>query len=54
MRDDTPDPQHCFRCGRDLGPRLEWQKMITEQGPICYACFNLAMAEERRDGEEER
>jgi hypothetical protein len=42
-----PDDRHCFACGRDLGPRLEWRKMVTDEGPICYECFNLAMAEER-------
>ncbi len=31
---------HCFICGRDLGPELEWMKMRTERGPICYVCFN--------------
>jgi len=30
----------CWKCHRDLGPMLEHQKMVTEKGPICYACFN--------------
>ena len=34
------DPSHCFKCGRDLGPQLEWKKMDTQAGPICYVCFN--------------
>jgi hypothetical protein len=24
---------------------LEHQKMVTEKGPICYACFNALQAE---------
>jgi hypothetical protein len=48
MRDDESDPRHCFVCGRDLGPLLEWKKMDTEQGPICYVCFNEAASDERR------
>jgi hypothetical protein len=35
----------CWKCGRDLGPLLEHQKMVTEKGPICYACFNAIQAE---------
>ncbi len=35
----------CWKCGRDLGPMLEHQKMVTEKGPICYACFNAAQEE---------
>lgn len=38
----------CWKCGRDLGPRLEHRKMVTEKGPICYACFNAAQEEERQ------
>lgn len=38
----------CWKCGRDLGPRLEHQKMLTEKGPICYACFNAAQEEGRQ------
>jgi hypothetical protein len=34
------DPRRCFKCGRDLGPQLEWKKMETQSGPICYVCFN--------------
>jgi hypothetical protein len=30
----------CWKCHRDLGLMLENQKMMTEKGPICYACFN--------------
>ena len=45
----TPkDPGRCFVCGRDLGPLLEWKKMDTEEGPICYVCFNAAASDERR------
>lgn len=39
--------RHCFSCGRFLGPLMEHKKMDTDKGPICFACFNLAMAEER-------
>jgi hypothetical protein len=35
----------CWKCHRDLGPMLEHQKMVTEKGPICYACFNALQAE---------
>jgi hypothetical protein len=35
----------CFNCGRDLGPELEWMKMQTERGPICYVCFNEATSD---------
>ncbi len=35
----------CWRCKRDLGPMLEHQKMVTEKGPICYACFNALQEE---------
>jgi hypothetical protein len=65
MRDNAPamtdpreakpephDPRRCFVCGRDLGPLLEWKKMDTEAGPICYVCFNEA-ASDRRRGERE-
>jgi len=41
------DGRHCFSCGRDLGSLLEHKKMDTDKGPICYACFNQAMADER-------
>ncbi len=51
MSDPRPDEHHCFKCGRDLGPLLEWKKMDTERGPICYVCFNEAAARQR---EEER
>lgn len=37
--------RNCWKCGRDLGPMLEYQKMVTEKGPICYACFNAAQEE---------
>jgi hypothetical protein len=36
---------NCWKCGRDLGPMLEHQKMVTEKGPICYACFNALQEE---------
>ncbi len=36
----TNDASHCFKCSRDLGPQLEWKKMDTQSGPICYVCFN--------------
>ena len=35
----------CWRCNRDLGPMLEHQKMVTERGPIGYACFNALQEE---------
>ena len=35
----------CWKCGCDLGPQLEHQKMVTEKGPICYTCFNMAQEE---------
>lgn len=38
----------CWRCSRDLGPMLEHQKMVTEKGPICYACFNALQEEAYR------
>lgn len=38
----------CWKCHRDLGPILEYQKMVTEKGPICYACFNAAQEEVRQ------
>jgi hypothetical protein len=41
----------CWKCNRDLGPMLEHQKMVTERGPICYACFN-ALQEEARQAEQ--
>jgi hypothetical protein len=47
---EKPDPQRCFCCGRDLGPLLEWLKMSTDAGPICYVCFNEAR-EDRREEE---
>lgn len=39
------DERHCFVCKRDLGVWFEWRKMITDSGPICYACFNAARSE---------
>ncbi len=41
---DEPKSERCFKCGRDLGPLLEWKKMDTDAGPICYVCFNEAAA----------
>jgi hypothetical protein len=41
----------CWKCGRDLGPKREHQKMMTEKGPICYACFNAAQEEARQKEE---
>ncbi len=43
----------CWKCYRDLGPMLEHQKMVTEKGPICYACFN-ALQEEAYQAEQAR
>jgi hypothetical protein len=43
----------CWKCNRDLGPMLEHQKMVTEKGPICYACFN-ALQEEAFQAERAR
>ena len=40
----------CWKCGRDLGPMLEYQKMVTENGPICYACYNALQEEACRTG----
>ena len=50
MTEQPRDDRHCFRCGRDLGPELEWRKMVTESGPLCYVCYNELQAE-ARDGE---
>ena len=37
MEENITSPfYNCFNCGRDLGPQLEWMKMQTERGPICY------------------
>ncbi len=44
---DQSAGERCFKCGRDLGPLLEWKKMDTDAGPICYVCFNEAAAQER-------
>jgi hypothetical protein len=41
------DGRRCFKCGRDLGPLLEWKKMDTSAGPICYVCYNEAANDER-------
>ena len=41
----------CWKCHRDLGPMLEHQKMVTEKGPLCYACFNALQAEADQDGQ---
>ncbi len=46
------DGSRCFRCGRDLGPLLEWKKMDTASGPICYVCYNLAQNDARREESE--
>jgi hypothetical protein len=43
----------CWKCHRDLGPMLEHQKMVTEKGPICYACFN-ALQEEAHQADQAR
>lgn len=43
----------CWKCHRDLGPMLEHQKMVTEKGPICYACFN-SLQEESYQAEQRR
>ena len=48
---EAQDDRHCFRCGRDLGPQLEWRKMVTESGPICYVCYNEAQGAERDERE---
>jgi hypothetical protein len=48
MKEEKKDDRHCFKCGRDLGPLLEWKKMDTEAGPICYVCYNQAAGEARR------
>jgi len=48
MKERPKDPRHCFKCGRDLGPQLEWKKMDTESGPICYICFNDAASDSRK------
>ncbi len=47
-KEEAKDDRHCFRCGRDLGPLLEWKKMDTEAGPICYVCYNDAAGNSRR------
>jgi hypothetical protein len=46
---EPKDPRRCFACGRELGPLLEWKKMDTEAGPICYVCFNEAASDRRRE-----
>jgi hypothetical protein len=43
----------CWKCHRDLGPLLERQKMVTEKGPICYACYN-SLQEEAYQAEQTR
>jgi len=48
MSKEEKDPRRCFKCGRDLGPKLEWKKMDTEAGPICYVCFNDAASDSRK------
>ena len=48
MKEKPKDLRRCFKCGRDLGPQLEWKKMDTEAGPICYVCFNDAASESRK------
>jgi hypothetical protein len=53
MKVEKKDDRHCFKCGRDLGPLLEWKKMDTEAGPICYVCYNQA-ADEIRHQEQPR
>ncbi len=47
MTEDPRETRRCFKCGRDLGPMLEWKKMDTEAGPICYVCYNDAASESR-------
>ena len=42
MEEKKKDERYCFKCGRYLGPKFEWRKMITEKGPICFKCFNEA------------
>ena len=49
MREEKRDARRCFKCGRDLGPLLEWKKMDTEAGPICYVCYNEAAGDSRRE-----
>ena len=49
MSEKEPDERHCFKCGRDLGPLLEWKKMDTDAGPICYVCYNEAAGDRRRE-----
>jgi len=49
MSKEEKDPRRCFKCGRDLGPLLEWKKMDTDAGPICYVCFNEAASDSRRE-----
>jgi hypothetical protein len=33
---------------------LEYQKMVTETGPICYACFNALQEEAHREEQDRR
>ena len=47
MSKEEKDPRRCFKCGRDLGPLLEWKKMDTDAGLICYVCFNEAASDSR-------
>jgi len=44
----------CWKCGRNLGPMLEHQKMVTESGPICYACYNAIQEKAYQTGQAER
>jgi hypothetical protein len=52
MDEKPKETSRCFKCGRDLGPKLEWKKMDTEAGPICYVCFNDAATKPTRKKEE--
>lgn len=36
------DADHCWKCGRDLGPAREWVQVETEFGPVCKQCFHAA------------
>lgn len=39
--------EKCFKCGRDLGCNLEFMKMETDSGKICYQCFNQLQSSSR-------
>jgi hypothetical protein len=49
MSENRIDTSVCFHCGRDLDPLLEWKKMDTQSGPICYVCYNTFARDQRNE-----